>query len=384
MRIAFYAPLKPPSHPTPSGDRRVARLLIAALRRAGHAVEVASALRSRDGTGDAARQRRLRARGERTAARLIQSYARRPAGERPDVWLTYHLYYKAPDWLGPAVTEALGLPYAIAEASHAPKRAAGQWAAGHAATEAALGRADLVIGLNPADADCVRPLLKPGAAVLEIKPFLDAAPFARAGAAGTACRAELAARHGLAADQPWLLAVAMMRPGDKAASYGVLAAALARLGDRPWRLLVVGDGPARAPIEAALKAVASGRIAFAGAVAPSALPAYYGAADIVVWPAINEAFGMAMLEAQAAGRPVVAGTGGGVAAIVADGETGALVEPGDADAFATAVARLLDDPAARQRMGAAALEAIAREHGLDGAAAQIDAALRALPGIAGQ
>ena len=46
MRIAFYAPLKPPDHPVPSGDRRIARLLLEALRRAGHEVALASRLRS--------------------------------------------------------------------------------------------------------------------------------------------------------------------------------------------------------------------------------------------------------------------------------------------------------------------------------------------------
>ncbi|WP_035670480.1 hypothetical protein [Azospirillum brasilense] len=48
MRIAFYAPLKSPTHPVPSGDRRMARLLMAALERAGHAVTLASTLRSWD------------------------------------------------------------------------------------------------------------------------------------------------------------------------------------------------------------------------------------------------------------------------------------------------------------------------------------------------
>ena len=52
MRIAFYAPLKPPDHPVPSGDRRVAQLLLAALRRAGHEPVLASRFRSFEGQGD--------------------------------------------------------------------------------------------------------------------------------------------------------------------------------------------------------------------------------------------------------------------------------------------------------------------------------------------
>ena len=56
MRIAFYAPLKPPDHPMPSGDRRVAQLLWEALRGAGHAPFLASRLRSYDGVGDKLRR----------------------------------------------------------------------------------------------------------------------------------------------------------------------------------------------------------------------------------------------------------------------------------------------------------------------------------------
>ena len=57
MRIAFYAPMKPPDHPAPSGDRRMARLLMAALDAGGHSVELSSRFRSYDGAGAAERQR---------------------------------------------------------------------------------------------------------------------------------------------------------------------------------------------------------------------------------------------------------------------------------------------------------------------------------------
>jgi hypothetical protein len=108
MRIAFYAPLKPADHPTPSGDRRIARLFLDALRRAGHQPFVASRLRSYDGAGDTRRQARLVMIARATAARLLRAGARNPT--RPELWLTYHLYYKAPDWLGPRISAALGIP----------------------------------------------------------------------------------------------------------------------------------------------------------------------------------------------------------------------------------------------------------------------------------
>src|SRR5438270_6189544 len=159
MRIAFYAPLKPPGHPTPSGDRRIARLFLEALRRAGHQPFVASRLRSFDAGGDARHQARLAALGQRSAERLLWQWRERPE-TAPRLWFTYHLHYKAPDWLGPAISAALGIPYVIAEASYAAKRASGPWASGHHAVERALRQADAVIGLNSNDRDGVVPMLR--------------------------------------------------------------------------------------------------------------------------------------------------------------------------------------------------------------------------------
>src|SRR5918992_973730 len=107
MRIAFYAPMKPPDDTVPSGDPRMARLLMGALAYAGHEVELASRFRSRDGTGIWLRQDRLRHLGGMLASRLVTRYRARAERERPRAWFTYHLYYKAPDWLGPHVTRQL-------------------------------------------------------------------------------------------------------------------------------------------------------------------------------------------------------------------------------------------------------------------------------------
>src|SRR4030095_4370142 len=77
---------------------------------------------------------------------------------RPQAWFTYHLYHKAPDWLGPPVSRALGIPYLVAEASHAPKRAGGPWDLGQRAAAAAIAAADAILVLNPTDRDCLLPL----------------------------------------------------------------------------------------------------------------------------------------------------------------------------------------------------------------------------------
>lgn len=375
MRIAFHAPLKPPDHPVPSGDRLVARLLMAALARGGHTVELAARLRTWDGTGDAARQERLREIGARTAARLVRRYRAAQPEARPQAWFTYHLYHRAPDWLGPAVADALNIPYVITEASIANKQASGPWRMGHEAAIKAVARAEAIISLNEADEGGLRPWVTDNSRLHRMAPFLDPTPFAAAQTARTHYRAALSRDHGIDPTQPWLATVAMMRAGDKLRSYTLLADALRRVNDRPWQLLVVGDGPARPEVEAVLSTVDRARVHFVGRLDEAALPGFYAAADLYVWPAVREAFGMAFLEAQASGCPVVAGAEGGVPGIVHDGETGLLTAPGDTAAFAHAVASLLDDENLRRRMGADAMRRVAADHGIDGAARALGAIL---------
>jgi Glycosyl transferases group 1 len=364
MRIAFYAPLKPPDHRIPSGDRRMGLLLMEALAAAGHEVRLACRFRSREGAGDPERQRRLARLGSGLARRLSQRYLARPPEARPQLWFTYHLYYKAPDHLGPPVSAALGIPYVVAEPSHAGKRAKGPYAVGHAAAAAAIAEADALILLNAADRAGVLELADP-ARCHRLLPFLG--PEATPRPPRATARAELAAELDLDQPVPWLLAVAMMRAPDKLASYRALARALGRLKGEPWHLIVVGDGPEREQVRASFADVRS-RVTFAGRRDPDDLARFYAAADLFVWPAVNEAYGMAILEAEAAGLPVVAGRTGGVPDIVADGESGLLVRPEDDVGFAAAVGRLLEDPELCRRLGQAAAARVAARHGFAAAA----------------
>jgi glycosyltransferase involved in cell wall biosynthesis len=377
MRIAFYAPMKSPDSPVPSGDRQMARNLIRALETAGHGVAVASRFSSRDGAGDPSRQARLSETGTRLAHRLVRRWR---SADAPDAWFTYHLYHKAPDYLGPAVTAALGIPYIIAEASHAPKRAGGPWDAGFRAAERAIRAAHAVIGFSSLDAACVRPLLADPSRYHALRPFTDVTPFAAAAAARDSHRTALAARFGWPEDETLLLAVGMMRTGDKLASYRALGSALENIASGRWRLVVVGDGPARPEVERALSSLNPGRVGYTGAVAPADLPGLYAGADILAWPAINEAYGLALLEGQAAGLPVVAGRAGGVGDIVHDGETGLLVPEGDVESFAAALAQLIDDPPRRAAMRARAHRIFPDAYGMAEAATRLDGILRDIPG----
>src|SRR5687768_17098733 len=121
MRIAFYAPMKPLDHPVPSGEQRMGRLLYAALQRAGHEPFVASRLRTYNAAGDPALEQALQGQALAEADRLVAHWR---SDGRPDLWFTYHPYYKSPDWTGPRVAARLGIPYATAEASLARKQLA--------------------------------------------------------------------------------------------------------------------------------------------------------------------------------------------------------------------------------------------------------------------
>lgn len=364
MRIAFYAPMKPPTADRPSGDRRMARALISALGHAGHDVTLASQFRSRDAEGNPERQKRLRQLGGRLADRLIGRYETAHKPDAPDLWFTYHLYYKAPDWIGPVVSRALQIPYIVAEASHAPKRAGGPWSVGHDGALAAIRAADRVIGINSANAPCILPLLDDPGRLIPLAPFLDTAPYSAAANVPPAKR------------DPVLMTVAMMRDGDKAASYRALADSLSRLENRPWQLEIVGDGPARPEIEALMARFEPSRVRFLGQKTAEEMPPLLAQADIFVWPAINEAYGMALLEAQAAGIPVVAGNAGGVSEIVKDGVTGLLAPEGDVEALAASLGRLLADPDQRAKMGQAAFHKVAQHHSLETASRRLDGIIR--------
>src|SRR5439155_11944140 len=85
------------------------------------------------------------------------------------------------------------------------------------------------------------------------------------------------------------------------------------------------------------------RTSFVGAVAHERLPLYYSAADVTVMPSSYESFGLVAVESLACGTPVVATRVGGLTSIVHDGETGLLVPWRDADLFASALRRVLED-----------------------------------------
>ena len=129
-------------------------------------------------------------------------------------------------------------------------------------------------------------------------------------------------------------------------------------------------------MEAALAPLGAGRAVFAGALAEERLPAIHTACDLYVWPAYNEDVPVTLLEAQAAGVPVVAQDWGGCRpASSATARTGLLTPRHDDVAFAGAVVELSANAEQRRAMGAQAARRVRERHGIEAAAATLNRAL---------
>lgn len=318
MSIAFYAPLKSPNHPRPSGDRTMARALMAALEDGGFAVTLASELRTRDGSGDRRIQQNLIAQAQGHLPHII----RQGMAEKWKAWITYHNYYKAPDLIGPKVCAALRIPYFIIEASRAKTRLTGNWSDFAARAERACDAAHAIFYVTQRDAEALAAHAPAAQRLIHLRPFLN--------------------RNTMPTPKPRkgpMLSVGMMRPGDKFASYTLIDETLDMLGDLDWHLDIVGDGDMRYAVRGLMKRHA-GRVQFLGALSPDSLDHVYARAKLLLWPGVNEAFGMTYLEAQAHGVPVVAQDRDGVRDVVATPGTQVAKGPG---AMAERIRALYED-----------------------------------------
>ncbi len=365
MKIAFHTPLNRYGDGAPSGDRLMARQLVTLLEQLGHVVEIVPAQRSfmREPDPDLLAAHRDAAQG--VIAMLSERWQALEA--RPDLIFTYHCHYRAPDLIGPALAERFDLPFVVAEASDAQKRFDGPWAEAAALARAAILRADLHLCMTERDREGLIRLIPEPGRLIDLPPFL--------------LGVEEVPEHSAAprdGNEPVrLIAVAMMRQGNKAACYLFLARTLAQIADLPWTLTLIGDGPERATIEAAFASFPPGRVRFLGRRDRADILAELATHDLFAWPGLNEAYGVVYLEAQAAGLAVAALDSGGVPAVVARGRSALLAPHGDDVALAAMIARLIGDSELRARMGAAARRFAREERNGNGARAILAEALDA-------
>ncbi|MHB8512495.1 MAG: glycosyltransferase family 4 protein [Actinomycetota bacterium] len=143
------------------------------------------------------------------------------------------------------------------------------------------------------------------------------------------------------------------------------------------KLIIVGDGPDRKHCEQSIPESLRGDVSFLGQISDEAKAAVIGQASVVALPALGgESFGIVLLEAMAAGRPVVATNIPGYAAVARDGIEALLVTPNDPDGLAAAMSKLMDDPSLARSLVAGGFER-AREFDWDHVVEGVEDAYRA-------
>ena len=225
---------------------------------------------------------------------------------------------------------------------------------------ASIRRADTAVAVSCAAADRLAELAHVARERIEVIPNgIDVARFDRSDEAGV--RRAVRERLGIGLSVPVVLLPAVLRAGK---GHDVMLEAMPEVRRRiPLaQLLVAGGGELEAELRARAEPLGEA-VRFLGA--RDDMPDLYAASDAVVLPSWSEALPTALMEAAAAGRPVVATRVGGIPEVVEHDRTGLLVPPGDAAALADAVVRLVDDPPRAQAWGAAARTRARESFGID-------------------
>lgn len=354
MKIAFYCPNKPLSSPNPSGDLIIAGSIQRALNELGHRCEEVVSFRSRWFWES---PRRV------TAAFFALSSALHHAVTfRPDIWLTYHTYYKSPDIIGPIISRFIRIPYVLFQPMYSTKRRKERRARiGFALNRFALRAADYSVSNNVNDLEALGRILHPDR-FSYLPPGIFTEDFQQDATAGNLIRRKI----GIAEDVPLLFTAARFRRDVKFESLSYLLESLSLLRKiRPnFALLVAGDGPMESELRKMAHEVVPGLVTFAGRVRRQEMSHYYSAADLFVFPGIGESLGMVYLEAQCCGLPVVALATAGVPQVVRHGETGLLVPRDDGHSMAHAIDRLLENENLRRDFGANASRFVRTERNL--------------------
>jgi glycosyltransferase involved in cell wall biosynthesis len=213
---------------------------------------------------------------------------------------------------------------------------------------------DRVVTISPAQRDDIVNRFRVAAAsrTIMIPLGLDLAPLARLDAAAPQLRGAL----GIPLRAPVVGYVGRFVPiKDLATLVGAFARVVSRVPGAV--LLMVGDGPVRSEIESLVATLhLQGQVRFLGWIED--LAPLYATIDICALSSLNEGTPVALIEAMAAAKAVVAPRVGGIVDVVEHERTGLLVPPGNPEALADAIARLATDAGERSRMGAAGRNAV--------------------------
>ena len=346
--------MKAPDHERPSGDRTMARQFLRLLEELGHDVEIASALRTWE-AGDEERQEAS------------------PGGVGPGKRTPSHPL-AGPSAAGVVHLSSLSQGARSSRTSHRrcprqslmslPNRryrhaqANGRWRRPWAHARAAIERADTLLPITLKDERGLLAAGLPRRKIMRLPPFIDATDVStrERGCTPRPCpglRFRRGPRH-------------RRHRGHDAPRRQARGPTGSWPGPSPrWTARTCSSSSSATARHGARSNTSSPDVPSSpGIIDEHSIRHIMAGCDLFVWPAINEAYGMAILLAQACGCPVAAGDAPGVGEIVNHGCTGLLAPPGDAASLAHAVSRLLDDPVLRRSLGDAGRRHVRRHHSL--------------------
>jgi glycosyltransferase involved in cell wall biosynthesis len=354
MKIAYYMPFKPMDHSNPSGDLITGTELYNHLSDRGNAITLASRLRCRWIYYRPLSMLHL----FHEKSRILRKFNKK----KPDLWLSYHSYYKAPDILGSMCSKKLGIPYVIFQGIYSTKRRKRlKTLPGFLLNKNVLLSANHIFTNKKRDLNNLKRLL-PDDRLSYIAPGIHPRLFEFS----EDWRNKLRQLWQIS-DETIVMTAAMMRPGVKTEGIRTVIKSCGELVQRglPLRLIVAGDGSCRQQLEIEAAELLPDRVLFLGKVPRPELYQYYSAADIFAFPGIEESLGMVYLEAQSCNLPVVAcGDWGGGEAVI-HGQTGLLSPVTNPGLFTAHIQSLVEQTTKRQTLAAKAGEHIRHNHDLE-------------------
>lgn len=354
MDIAYYMPFKPLGHTSPSGDLFIGTEIYNHLKNRGHSVRLVSRIRCRWIYYKPFHLVQLL----RERNRII----RNSHHQKPDLWLSYHCYYKAPDLLGSACSKSLAIPYTIFQGIYSTKRRKKlKTLPGFLLNRRILTGADHIFTNKKRDLKNLKRLITTEK-LTYIRPGIIPEDFQFNPEYRDRFRRKWNCR-----DTVIVLTAAMMRPGVKAEGIATVINSCSKLHRRGYKikLVIIGDGQCRQELERRASEATPLEIRFIGQIPRQRLQNYYSAADIFAFPGVDESLGMVYLEAQSCKLPIVAYENWGGGEAVIHSRTGLLSPASEPDVYTQHIEHLVTQRTLRQTLGENGSEHIRRHHDIN-------------------
>ncbi len=340
MKIAYYMPFKPMGHKNPSGDLVTGTELFNHLSEKKYAIELASRLRCRW----IYYRPQIWPQYIAEKRRIIKKYR----DKKPDIWLSYHSYYKAPDLLGSSCSRALDTPYVIFQGIYSTKRRKRlKTLPGFLLNRKVLQSAAQIITNKKRDFKNLQRIISEDH-LTYVAPGINPDDFVFSAESRNTLRKKWNRE-----DRLVIMTAAMFRPGVKTEGIMQVIKSCAQLTDRgrDFCLWIGGDGACRNKLKKSAEELLPGKVRFLGKIPRNEMHRYYNAADIFAFPGIEESLGMVYLEAQSCNLPVVAYNDWGGGEAIIHNQTGLLSSADEQAGFTENIDRLLCDSELRSNFG---------------------------------